>query len=186
MLTRPRGTGVLALSPGRLALLALLHSAVVTWVLSARVPAGMTPAGRSVTAAAGLGHHGQSAVPGPPPICAEPLPHLVGTAVLAAHVAMVLLVGCVLLVREVLRRRGKPHDSLPVRFGFAALTGVAAVVMTPLVASISLGVLPSFRQFLVDAAVVGRYAFLLALVLTVLIGLPWRLHLPSPAPFPLS
>ncbi len=123
-------------------------------------------------------------MPGPPPFCAEPLPHFIGTAVLAAHVALVLVVVCVLVVREVLRRKGRPHDSLPVRFGFATLTSVAAVAMTPLVASVSLGALPSLRQFLVDAATVGRCAFLLALVLTVLIGLPWRQRVPAPVQLP--
>ncbi|ALG08506.1 hypothetical protein [Kibdelosporangium phytohabitans] len=172
MATLAQGSSPLpALAVGKLLGLALGQGAVVAFIVFARLPASTNPAGRSLVTPHLTGHHGPTAFAGPPPISANTAPYLVGTTTLAAHVAFALLLAGAALLRSLLRHRGWAYDSTSVRLVFAGVAAAVAVVTTPVVISISLG---RDDSWVVDAAEVGRYAFLMALVLTVLLGPPWR------------
>jgi hypothetical protein len=163
------------MAPGRLTVLALVQAAVIGWVLSGREAAQGNGDRGPGPVPAGAGHHAALGG-GPPAMLAEPLPHLAGVVLLAAHPLLLLGFLC---ARGLARRTVRPAGSIPVRLCFAAAAGVATAIVTPFVASFGFGLIQPSIDLLTEAVEAARYAFVLALVLTALFGMPWRPGFPE-------
>lgn len=162
-----------------LALLAFGVAALIAWAIRDRASYLDTGARSLLPQTVSGGHHGGSGGPSrPPPITRERLVNYVGIAMLAAHATLAGVLISATVTRR-LSRRIRLSQRIGAPLTFATGCAVCAALATVPVALGSVGAAISLRNSVSAAVTVLQYAFVLALIATILIDL--RL---APAPVP--
>lgn len=153
---------------------------VSAWVLRAIAPPSLLRDGQRLPVGmgaghAGGGHHssGSGGVP-PSPVSDEPLPHYLGGAFLAVHVLALGLAVAIPVLPRVLDRIGLPRNGFSAQLLFSTWTGLAACFAVLLAARLGYGDRLDPRAVLGGGLEAARYGFVLALLVVVLFGVPWR------------
>ncbi|CRK61461.1 hypothetical protein [Alloactinosynnema sp. L-07] len=155
---------------------------IATWVIHQFAPPSLIRDGEVLPVAmgsrhTGSGHHGSA--PGelvpPSPVSTEPLPSFFGSAFLAFHVLVVLLVLAVPLARRLNARGGTWFTGL-VFAGLSALAvGIAAMVTAQVIYQDAV----TAEQVLAGGLEAARYGFVAALAIALLFGVPGSVAGPS-------
>jgi hypothetical protein len=152
--------------------LAVAVSAVIAWALrdNARfLPKAVVP----LHALAPFHDHSEGTVYVPPaPVTGAPLVNYPGLVMLAVHLTAIGIVAAAWCIRRYFRRPDRNVHSVPARLLFAVLVALAAATVTLPVAAMSLGSAILFSGTVAAATTVLQYTFVLAIVGTVVVGVP--------------
>lgn len=143
-------------------------SLLAAWVLRTIAPPSLLRDGHRLPVGMASqhveGHHTSGA---PSPVAGAPLPHFLGGFFLTAHLLMIVLALGVPAIRR-----------LPAGFlaqaAFAALAAVTAGVAVVVAARLAYGDGVAVRDAALGGLEVARYAFVVAIVLAVIFGLPTK------------
>jgi hypothetical protein len=150
------------------ALLVVGLSLLAAWMLRTLAPPSLLRDGKrlpvGLASQGGAGHH---AVDGTAPssVADAPLPHFLGGAFLAVHLLAIVLAAGIPVLRLVRRK-------FVAQLGFALLAAMATGLSVVLAARFGYGDRLAFRDALTGGVDVARYAFVLAIAVVVLFGLP--------------
>ncbi|WP_436493645.1 hypothetical protein [Actinokineospora sp. HUAS TT18] len=155
---------------------------IATWVIHQFAPPSLLRDGELLPVAmgsrhAGSGHHGSGAdelIP-PSPVSTEPLPSLFGSAFLAFHVLVIVLVLAVPLARRLNARGGTWFTGLVFAAFSAFAVGVAAMVAAHVIYQDAV----TGEQVLAGGLEAARYGFVAALAIALLFGVPGSVAGPS-------
>jgi hypothetical protein len=152
------------------ALLVVGLSLLAAWMLRALAPPSLLRDGKrlpvGLASQVGPGHHGADSVGAAPrPVSNEALPHFLGGAFLAVHLIAIVLVAGIPVLRLVRRK-------FVAQLSFALLAAAATGVSVVLAARFGYGDRVAFRDALIGGVDVARYAFVIAIAVVVIFGLP--------------
>jgi hypothetical protein len=138
---------------------------LIAWAL--RAHAEFLPSGREAPHLSGHSHGTAVYVP-PPPVAGEAVANYAGLIMVALHV---LLAGVALTAWGVRRWLARPHGLLA-QVVFAGAVSVASALVTVVMAAVLLDTAISSGATVAAAVSVARYAFVLAVVSSTVLGLP--------------
>lgn len=159
-------------------LLAVGLSLLAAWMLRVIAPPSLVrdgqrlPVGMASQHAAVTGHHAGEATGAPSPIIEEAVPHFVGGAFLAIHlIALALAVG-IPVIRRLLARLRLPQNKFLGQLLLAMLAAVTTGLSVVVAARFGYGDRLAFRDAVLGGVEVARYAFILAIAVVVIFGVP--------------
>jgi hypothetical protein len=162
------------------AVLAAANAALIAWALRAHaefLPKGPTAAHLLMAPATSRHGHadGAAAVAElPPPVTGDALANYAGLAVVALHLMLAGVVVAVWVSRRWFRPSVVDTGRILARMTFAAMVAVASALVTIGAAGL-LGSAISFTSAVSASVTVLRYSFVVALISSIALGMPYRL-----------
>jgi hypothetical protein len=162
------------LLPGFLLVVGL--SLLAAWMLRVLAPPSLVRDGKRLPVGLASQHaashdHGSAAAASP--VIEEPVPHFAGGLFLSLHLLALVLVAGVPLIRRLLARLRLHQNRFVAQLLFATLAALAAGTAVVVAARFGYGDRVAFGDALAGAAEVARYAFVVAIAVAVVFGVPW-------------
>lgn len=146
---------------------------LMAWSLRDRaqfLPSGSLAVPVPVPVSGAHGHGGGANLPAP--VIGEPLANYTGLVFFGLHIMLPVALLVAYGVVRLFSRMGRDSESVTARLVFAAVFAVSAALVTPLLATLSLGTAITFANTLAAAVIVAQYTFVLAVVGAALFGVP--------------